>query len=149
MDNLFKRKCARSHICPICCIHSETVEHMLFGCEWVRPVWFGSDLNLRISVGSMDSILKWSCTMMERFQTQIEREFLFCRVVWTGWFIWKERNNFVFNQHPIEHSSTLYRAPVAREEFESVPTARTAVISCPLADNSQRINSWVPPPPGG
>ncbi|GJV89910.1 putative RNA-directed DNA polymerase [Tanacetum coccineum] len=47
-EALFRRNCANSPTCLICHSSPETVEHLLFECEWTKPVWFGSTLGLRL-----------------------------------------------------------------------------------------------------
>ncbi|KAI8021569.1 hypothetical protein LOK49_LG03G01640 [Camellia lanceoleosa] len=39
-------------------------------------------------------------------------------IVWIGWFIWKDRNNFVFKHIEIAPFSTLFRARTAKLEFD-------------------------------
>lgn len=65
-DNLYCRKCAGTRLCPICQKYPEIVEHLLFGYEWVRAVWFGSDLKFNIDGGPNLSILKWSSDLLNR-----------------------------------------------------------------------------------
>lgn len=43
--NLKKRKIPIDNKCPICKVEEETIEHLLFGCDWVRTVWFGSQFH--------------------------------------------------------------------------------------------------------
>lgn len=43
-ENLFRRKCAHSPLCPICGSENESIEHLLFRCPWTRAVWFGSNM---------------------------------------------------------------------------------------------------------
>ncbi|XP_058222364.1 uncharacterized protein LOC131332256 [Rhododendron vialii] len=38
-DNLCKRKCAHSPLCPICELEQESVEHVLFRCAWTEVCW--------------------------------------------------------------------------------------------------------------
>lgn len=45
-ENLYKRKCAPSNLCPLCHLHVESTDHILFSCSWVRAVWFGFNIDL-------------------------------------------------------------------------------------------------------
>lgn len=47
-ENLLKRRCGQSQMCPICNQFDETIEHMLFDCHWARAVWFGSNVQLNV-----------------------------------------------------------------------------------------------------
>lgn len=109
-DNLYRRRCAGTRLCPICQKYPEIVEHLLFGYEWVRAVWFGSDLKFNIDGGPNLSVLKWSSDLLNRSESSKEWESFISLIVWIGWFIWKDRNNFVFNHIVVEPLSTLIRA---------------------------------------
>lgn len=45
-SNLSRRHIIRDATCPICKREDESVIHALLGCEWTRPVWFGSSLQI-------------------------------------------------------------------------------------------------------
>lgn len=48
----------QSKICPICHKEDETIEHALLLCDWTRPVWYGSQLQVFERDG-LASIQKW------------------------------------------------------------------------------------------
>lgn len=57
-ENLWKKKVVQSKICPICHKEDETIEHALLLCDWTRPVWYGSQLQVFERDG-LASIQKW------------------------------------------------------------------------------------------
>lgn len=57
-ENLWKKKVVQSKICPICHKEDETIEHALLLCNWTRPVWYGSQLQVFERDG-LASIQKW------------------------------------------------------------------------------------------
>ncbi|KAI7988662.1 hypothetical protein LOK49_LG13G00410 [Camellia lanceoleosa] len=65
-----------------------------------------------------------------------------------GWYIWKDRNNFVFNHIPIEPSSTLHRARVAKADFDGANFPSTAVQTQNLVREDHRRSQWLSPSPG-
>ncbi|XP_028084227.1 uncharacterized protein LOC114285386 [Camellia sinensis] len=136
--NLYRRRCAPSNLCPICQKFPETIEHLLFGCDWVRAVWFGCDLRYSIVDGPSCSVLHWSCNLLEQLHSVHEWGNLLIFVVWIGWYIWKDQNNLVFNHHPIEPSSTFYRARVANEEFDSATASRALITIAAIEE--ERLN---------
>lgn len=144
-ENLVRRRCAYFDLWPICQSRPESVEHLLFGCNLVRAVWFGSNLNFRVNWNSIHSVLEWSCALMEQFQNAVERDLFFRQVVWTGWFIWKGRNDFFFNNQPIDRLSVLYCVRLAKAEFESA--TGLGVVSRPQSQAAviPPVTNWVPP----
>ncbi|KAI8004166.1 hypothetical protein LOK49_LG08G00222 [Camellia lanceoleosa] len=77
-----------------------------------------------------------------------ERNSFFSKVVWNGWYIWKECNNFVFNHLPVEPSSMLHRARVAMVEFEEVESLRVECQPRQPPQTSTATDRWGPPAPG-
>lgn len=84
----------------------------------VRAVWFGSDLKFNIDGGPNLSVLKWSSDLLNRSESSKEWKSFISLIVWIGWFIWKDRNNFVFNHIVVEPLSTLIRAWATKLEFD-------------------------------
>ncbi|KAL7205152.1 hypothetical protein ACSBR2_018139 [Camellia fascicularis] len=147
-ENLFKRKCAYSDRCPICHSGLESVEHLLFGCDWVCPIWFGSTLNYKVKWDSIYSILEWSSVLMEQFQTTADGVHFFSQVAWIGWFIWKGRNEFIFNHKPIHPLSLLHRARKASAEYEAASDLGVSLRPQVLAPATVSTVHWVPPTSG-
>lgn len=59
-QNIYRRRCTRDGVCPVCLGAPESIEHLLYGCAWTKAVWFGSDLGLILQDG-ISSISKWMC----------------------------------------------------------------------------------------
>ncbi|KAL7201163.1 hypothetical protein ACSBR1_032967 [Camellia fascicularis] len=91
-------------------------------------------------------LLFWSSESLDKFESSKEWEH-FISIIWIGWFIWKDRNNFVFNYIAVEPSSTLFRARAAIWEFE-----RAACTDEPQTQNGsaspQRFKKWQAPESG-
>ncbi|KAI8017439.1 hypothetical protein LOK49_LG04G02825 [Camellia lanceoleosa] len=64
------------------------------------------------------------------------------------WFIWKDRNNYVFNHHPVEPSSTLHRVRVAIAEFENVVHRPAASVPHGPSLIPEDAGTWTPPDQG-
>lgn len=65
-ENLLKRRCNSSNLCPICEKEVETVEHTLFFYSWVRPVWFGCNIQVLGDLGGRNaSTVKWASEMVD------------------------------------------------------------------------------------
>lgn len=58
-ENLYRKKCAQSPLCPICEKETESIEHILFRCPWTETVWFGCGLTYWINEQSTVTVDKW------------------------------------------------------------------------------------------
>ncbi|XP_058202998.1 uncharacterized protein LOC131317467 [Rhododendron vialii] len=94
-ENLMRMRCGSSKTCPICGSFDESIEHLLFNYQWV-------DL-------SASDVLKGKQLM----------SFL-GRVVTIVWYIWKSRNDFVFNYNLVDPENTMRRAFEALHEFSDL-----------------------------
>lgn len=64
-ENLMRRRCGSSKTCPICGSFDESIEHLLFDCQWVRAVWFGCNLNLNVGHGHPNSVQRWTSPLVD------------------------------------------------------------------------------------
>ncbi|KAK4254594.1 hypothetical protein QN277_009952 [Acacia crassicarpa] len=94
-DLLSRRLRSRTSICPICDEFEESVEHLFFHCSWTRCVWFGSPLGVRIGVMRVRNFKHWWLQITANKDCSPRDISLIC---WTLWFLWKQRNEWVFNQ---------------------------------------------------
>ncbi|XP_028108649.1 uncharacterized protein LOC114307439 [Camellia sinensis] len=101
-ENLFRRKCAPSPHCPVCQESVESIKHILFHCDWVRAVWFGCNLGLRIGSDLIASALQWTVSLMQSCSQALDRREMVSRVATVGWCIWNSRNNWVFQQCSVD-----------------------------------------------
>ncbi|XP_028055444.1 uncharacterized protein LOC114259611 [Camellia sinensis] len=87
--NLAKRRCASSNLRPVCHKEVETVEHMLFDCEWTQAVWFGSMLNFWMEPGAITNVAQWTAQWgADRVFKEAGKEIL-SKIALIGWYIWK------------------------------------------------------------
>lgn len=99
MENLFKRKCSASPMCPICNCHEEFIEDLLLLCLWVETIWYGGVLNYKVDKHEITSWAAWLHSIASRqFGSKEDQGFVLSHVAFTCWYIWKERCNFLFNQ---------------------------------------------------
>ncbi|KAK4274665.1 hypothetical protein QN277_017856 [Acacia crassicarpa] len=91
---LYKRRRSQNRICPICTDAVETVEHLFFHCPWTRCVWFGSSLGVKLDVVSILNFNAWWIQISGMSSLDQHNLSLIC---WILWFIWKQRNNLVFD----------------------------------------------------
>lgn len=92
---LARRGVTLSALCP-CCLVDETVEHVLFGCPWVRQVWL---THLPVSAvemarNSLDDWLMWATT--GNLSRRPDAAKSWPRLMIVCWVIWKSRCKLVF-----------------------------------------------------
>ncbi|XP_028087816.1 uncharacterized protein LOC114288493 [Camellia sinensis] len=80
----------------------ESIKHILFHCDWVRAVWFGCNLGLRIGSDLIASALQWTVSLMQSCSQALDRREMVSRVATVGWCIWNSRNNWVFQQCSVD-----------------------------------------------
>lgn len=135
-ENLVRRKCGRSKVCPVCLQFDESIEHLLFKCQWTRAVWFGCNVNLDVNCESNSSILKWTSHILDSRPVE-EAKSLLERVVFIAWYIWKSRNEFIFESVPVNPMATMLRAMEAYGEFLSISNSQQVPM-----DNPQTVDSY-------
>lgn len=95
-ENLFRRKCAPTNLCPICNSKMVSVEHLLFLCPWTLAVWFGSNVQALGNIWGNSLAIKWTSEIVENLTVKEAIAFTW-KVAQIGWGIWKTRNDWVFN----------------------------------------------------
>ncbi|KAF7153144.1 hypothetical protein RHSIM_Rhsim01G0167200 [Rhododendron simsii] len=64
-ENLVRRNCANTPMCPRCGKHSESIEHLLCHCKWAKKVWFKSPISGGFFPNNINSALSWSIAAKE------------------------------------------------------------------------------------
>ncbi|CAL5418073.1 unnamed protein product [Camellia sinensis] len=141
---LFRRKCGTSAVCPICLSASETVEHLLFDCSWSKAVWFGSSLNLRIDLGSIPNVSQWTSDIISQASSLSDAKASLSKIATVGWFIWKSRNEFVFNNLPVDPMATLHRIAHSWTESTDLFSTITPQEHRPTSMSSSPVSGWIP-----
>lgn len=141
-ENLHRRKCNPSPLCPICSLKPESVEHLLFQCEWTTAAWFGSNLTYKVDFLAVSSVMKWTIKMMEHFNSAIDCNEVMCKCVCLAWQIWKGRNDWVFNANPVDPTTTVNKARHNWKEFQN---SRSCPRTQSVEDQTSEELRWKPP----
>ncbi|KAF3436741.1 hypothetical protein FNV43_RR19490 [Rhamnella rubrinervis] len=121
--SLMQRKIINDASCPICLTRIETIEHLFLDCPWTQVVWFGSPLQIRMREMDTSHFGNW---LNETFQAFYGLD---CKdkgpsslLAYICWFIWKERNNLIFNHKPVDPHNIISKAWKAYIDFsETIP----------------------------
>ncbi|KAF7839895.1 TMV resistance protein N-like [Senna tora] len=60
----FKRKCSPSPLCPLCKVEVETLEHVLFYCDWASAVWICSSIFDEINLTDIRKVDLWCLDLL-------------------------------------------------------------------------------------
>lgn len=140
--NLFKRKCAKENVCPICDSGEESINHMLFSCPSANLVWFGCNIKPLGDLGGNSTVAKWAADMIEKLGSKDGMEFM-GRVATITWNIWKGRNDYVFKRAMVNPQKTI--TSIRHAEMECVDTL---VITTVHKDNplvQEEVSTWRAP----
>lgn len=66
-SNLLRRNMTQDPTCPICHKEEETIVHTFMHCDWTRPVWFGSTLQIDPTSGMTQSMFSRLSMMISQF----------------------------------------------------------------------------------
>lgn len=144
-ENLFKRKCARDNLCPICESEVESIEHLLFWCPWAESVWFGCNVKPFGNLGGNASVVKWVADMVDKLPIK-EAETFMGKVANIAWHIWKTRNDFVFNGVKVNPLSTM--ASILHSELEFLKSLEILNVHVDNPKNQEDLSAWRAPDKG-
>ncbi|KAL7246469.1 hypothetical protein ACSBR2_001546 [Camellia fascicularis] len=146
-QNLFSKRCANTACCPVCLTATESIEHLLFDCDWSKRVWFGCNLGLRCDdLGSL-SVRDWFGNCFTSLGTSSWGTSVICSMIWVAWTIWKGRNDHLFNHCLVDPARVIWKAKHDEAEFLATCTVTTTPVLAVTGVNNTR-SAWVPPPRG-
>ncbi|XP_028089296.1 uncharacterized protein LOC114289726 [Camellia sinensis] len=146
-QNLWRRRCAHSTDCPICLTAAESVEHLFFGCEWAKRVWFDSGLGFRCDELDMGTIWSWFGKLFASLGTASEGRSVLCSMIWVAWSIWKVRNEHLFNHYIVDPIEVIAKAKQEEAVFLAACEVDSAFVET-IAGAQSSGPQWVPPPRG-
>lgn len=146
-QNLFSKRCANTACCPLCLTAPESIEHLLFDCDWSKRVWFGCNLGLRCDdLGSL-SVRDWFGNCFTSLGTSSWGKSVICSMIWVAWTIWKGRNDHLFNRCLVDPAGVIRKAKHNEAEFLATCTVTTTPVLAVTGVNNTG-SAWVPPPRG-
>lgn len=117
-ENLCKKRISQCSLCPICHKEAETIEHMFFLCEWVRPIWFGLQIQLIPRREDMTSFHSWlSKRFLDFNQNSAGKDLAIISTCCTLWIIWKHRNLACFEDKSVNPIEALFQANCISSEY--------------------------------
>ncbi|KAL4279185.1 hypothetical protein GQ457_03G016400 [Hibiscus cannabinus] len=131
-QNLYNRRVAHSPICPRCHSYTETIEHTVRDCSFVRAIW-----NLAGFAWPTDLInecfFDWFCWIFAHSSTTKRLEFLILL-----WAIWTSRNKLVRNNVKQDESTVVNFSLNYSREI-------TSVSSSLLVPQNPMLANWTRP----
>ena len=96
-DLILKRGMKVDERCQLCGVEGETIQHTLFQCAAARHVWAISGIpqpEFDLQEGHLFSNLNYFLNLKSHPRGEVEDKRVWH---WIVWFIWKSRNDFLFN----------------------------------------------------
>ena len=107
---LWKRKIKNSSDCPVCRRELETIEYMLFLCEWTMGVWCNACSGLRLDRNTMTRFDVWLQKVVERLRGNKEgNELMLTKIILTCWNVWKKGCVVVFLKKQVQVLGVISR----------------------------------------
>ena len=83
--------------CPLCERVGESIEHLFLFCPCVQEIWKWFSKWCDLSMGQFISLDQLLFAMVDQGKTKRKRKFLEAAIGCILWFVWKARNNVIFN----------------------------------------------------
>ncbi|RYQ92149.1 hypothetical protein Ahy_B09g098304 [Arachis hypogaea] len=148
-SNLYKRRCAVKPSCSICQDENETVEHALLLCPWTRAVWFGSSIQITPTAYNVASFGRWIWDTVQKIrrETGKDQERILCKLGCVCWYIWKTRNQYIFQQATINPKQAIINAEQLAAEYHNTTSgSSTQHNSSKGRIGDKKRVTWRPPP---
>jgi ribonuclease HI len=128
-------------ICPLCELEEEDDWHIIYGCENSKNAWHGAGLTVTVAqffqqARTAKDFVMMLCRLGDR-ETAGKAAMLL-------WILWKNRNNWVWNQEKELGQHLGYKAMALWYEWKAVQQ----VSSAGTQQVQQQHLSWQPPPRG-
>ena len=134
---LFERKLTSSYSCTWCMEEPETVDHVLWHCEFARKVWNACPIALPYLNVLGSSLLDFLATCLRELSSP-EVEIVFA----TAWVLWRARNEVVWDGKVVKVDDICSRAVTIAMDSVSLRVAQVGP-AIPVAD-SEVFHRWWP-----
>lgn len=102
--------------CSICGAEEESINHVFFECQRALQNWALSKILSPPGIFPTSLVF----TNMDYFFWRLPKEYDFSNFLWTLWYIWKNRNNKIFNNRNRNPQKILRIAEVEGEVWADV-----------------------------
>lgn len=127
--------------CQRCCYDEEDINHVLFLCPHASAIWRCANSPL---ANQFTNNLEVNITMLLQLASDMKDDkFYQYQSFWILWYVWKSRNEFLFNHRNVHPSEDARRAKEANGEW----------VQCVRMSANRRVEGhidirWEPPPEG-
>lgn len=104
----------------ICELEEESIEHLLFRCNWTSPICFGFTFQWTNMTSRVVQAYMWTQQIIANFKfLELNYRIELARFYGLCWKIWKACNALVFNQESINPSLVIQMATIFWSEFNN------------------------------
>ncbi|KAF8390644.1 hypothetical protein HHK36_025171 [Tetracentron sinense] len=141
-ENLVARMIPNDRLCPICFKEGETINHLLFDCEFARAVWFATPYGIRTDEGGGSPMHERWESWLANTQSKEDQVLQITASTVLAWSLWKNKNSNLFQ------GSCKFPSLVARQAMGLVEEAFTNGVTAQgrrTPHIQHRFVRWIPP----
>ncbi|XP_056859971.1 uncharacterized protein LOC130508465 [Raphanus sativus] len=117
-SKLYERHCATDKTCTRCGAEDETINHILFECPPARQCWALSDIPNPPGLFPCMALFSNIDHLLWRAKEHGVPKEILEPFPWILWFLWKSRNNFIFNGIDTPPHETLQLATAEAQSWK-------------------------------
>ncbi|XP_043710514.1 uncharacterized protein LOC122659471 [Telopea speciosissima] len=147
-DGLLSRQVPIDPSCRRCGANRETADHLLLECPFAKAVWLDSSLSYKPPTNQVPKFSDWlnSWDSLYRQNKKVARESL-SHASFLCWYLWRARNDYVFNTKNWTPQEIITVAERAFLEFHATSASGHATTFTSYCASAATIN-WISPPVG-
>lgn len=147
-SELGKRGIHCNPLCPRCNSKIESMEHVFMTCPKTTKIWFGSQLNLRITNQPITSFQEWLSHSILNNSEEV-----LIQIAGIVYYIWFSRNLSIYEDKDLPEDEVIQRAERSIRDYQMARTGTDSTrINDITAPSTQQRSSnsgcWAPPESG-
>lgn len=127
------------NVCPLCGSDSETADHCLIQCLFVKSCW--NIVCPGVTFDSSMNLISWFRLVMNQMKEKLSKISMVC------WSIWKARNDVVWNNKSVRAGNVVSFAIAYLTQWERVQSMGKVTSHLPVVSTGS-TEQWAKPDPG-
>ncbi|KAL0742854.1 hypothetical protein Bca4012_084367 [Brassica carinata] len=134
--------------CQVCGLEGESILHVLFQCDAARQVWAFSGIpqpRFQFQGGSIFSNINYLLSLKKALRGEKED---MCAWPWLLWYIWKSRNEFLFQAKRWSPNEIVLKAREEADNWFLAQEVDKEINAATILEVKKSKRRWSPPPQG-